>query len=72
MEKHNESIPCCICGGGIEVDKRSGWNQGHNAWPVVADGRCCDDCNANVVIPERIKRAENMEKKDSSLDSVFE
>ena len=26
---------------------------GHNARPVM-NGRCCDDCNMNVVLPARI------------------
>jgi len=28
---------------------------GHNAQPLN-DGRCCDICNTQFVIPERIKR----------------
>lgn len=28
---------------------------GNNAYPIN-DGRCCDDCNALVVIPARIRR----------------
>ena len=41
---------CCICGKEFE-----GW--GNNLWPVNndPDARCCDECNYNVVIPERIK-----------------
>ena len=27
---------------------------GNNAYPIN-DGRCCDSCNLNVVIPARIK-----------------
>lgn len=54
-----DTLTCCICGGQIEIDKRSGWNQGHNAWPVVEEGRCCGNCNASVVIPERIERAKS-------------
>ena len=37
---------CCICGCDIE-------DYGNNAFPV-ADGLCCDKCNAMVVIPARI------------------
>ena len=29
------------------------WVEGHNAEPIN-DGRCCDNCNTNVVIPKRI------------------
>ena len=29
------------------------WYHGNNALPV-ADGKCCDNCNKSVVIPERM------------------
>ena len=37
---------CCIC-------KEEITGYGNNPAPV-AEGRCCDSCNATVVIPERI------------------
>jgi hypothetical protein len=42
---------CSICGTSFT-------RGGHNPWPIVKDPdkRCCDDCNAKVVVPERIKR----------------
>ena len=51
---------CCICGGWFE-----GW--GNNPWPAVKnpDAMCCDRCNAEVVIPARIKR---MMEKDSGTE----
>ena len=39
---------CSICNNKIDG------KFGHNAEPVN-DGRCCNDCNSNVVIPTRIK-----------------
>lgn len=39
---------CVICGKEYE-------GYGNNAEPV-ADGKCCDECNWTVVIPERIKQ----------------
>lgn len=45
---------CCICGKEIK-------GYGNNAWPIDR-GRCCDDCNSNYVIPERIRQ---LFKKDS-------
>jgi len=47
-------MKCSICGKEFE-----GW--GNNAWPVN-DGTCCDECNANVVIPMRLAdlRAQNV------------
>lgn len=41
-------MKCCICGKEFE-------GFGNNANPVM-DGICCDDCNANVVIPARLTR----------------
>ncbi len=50
---------CDICGNPIDIhyDKKGEayWTEGHNARPVV-NGRCCDRCNAEVVIPARIKK----------------
>ena len=43
---------CCICGGDIEV--HGTWTKGHNAQPA-ADGRCCDACNWDVVMPMRME-----------------
>jgi hypothetical protein len=45
-------IKCCICKHPIPLNGT--WAFGNNAWPVVASGRCCDDCNAQVVLPARI------------------
>ena len=52
---------CSICDGHIEpLRNDSGevvWEGSNNALPVQ-DGRCCDNCNATVVIPARIARME--------------
>ena len=29
------------------------WDQGNNAQPID-DGRCCNECNATIVIPARL------------------
>jgi len=51
-------VKCSICGGYIEPmrnkDGEVVWEYGNNAQPIN-DGRCCDDCNWSVVIPERFK-----------------
>ena len=44
-------MQCSICKE--EIPSREGWDQGNNAEPVN-DGRCCDDCDWNVVIPARL------------------
>jgi len=38
---------CSICG-----EKYYGW--GNNAWPVN-EGRCCNECNSDSVIPARLR-----------------
>ena len=45
----NMEFKCCICG-----KVHTGY--GNDPWPIVRDdkARCCDDCNNNRVIPERI------------------
>jgi len=41
---------CCICGKQIE-------GYGNNAYPYGCEGndRCCDSCNIEKVIPERLR-----------------
>lgn len=39
---------CVLCGDGITIDA-NGWGGGHNAAPL-AKGRCCDECNVQVII----------------------
>lgn len=45
--KNDERHACCICGKKIE-------GHGNNPFPVKTEGRCCDDCNFNAVIPARM------------------
>lgn len=49
-------MKCSICGKEIEKKQHNGkifWDKGHNAEPIN-NGRCCDKCNENVVIPTRL------------------
>ena len=46
-------MKCSICGKNIEV--KGTWKEGNNAWPVN-NGRCCDKCNSDIVLPTRIAR----------------
>jgi len=55
-------MECCICHGEIDIHYHpetgeAVWDQGHNALPI-ADGRCCDDCNQEHVLPRRKERIE--------------
>ena len=43
-----QKIKCCLCGETINA------NASNNALPLK-DGRCCDACNWNKVIPVRLK-----------------
>ena len=43
-------MKCDLCGHPIMPDPISGWDQGHNAWPLLEGGRCCDSCNSAVVL----------------------
>lgn len=45
-----KKFTCCICGKEAE-------GYGNNPEPVQPydSGKCCDDCNRDVVIPKRIE-----------------
>jgi len=45
-------MDCVICENVIEPNA-NGWDKGNNAWPVK-QGKCCDTCDENVVIPRRM------------------
>ncbi len=49
---------CCICGKEVE-------EYGNNPWPVKEEGRCCNRCNLDKVLPARISliRKENKENE---------
>lgn len=76
LEKYEKPIDahtCCFCGKHIE-------GYSNNAQPVK-DGACCDECNASIVIPARLKDAYGLaedvsynasEEKDSLLNYMFE
>src|SRR5262249_44312059 len=50
MSIETEENLCSICGA-VLPERRPGIN---DAWPVSA-GKCCDACNAIVVVPARIE-----------------
>lgn len=47
---------CCICGKVFE-------GYGNNPWPVRENGKCCDNCNLEVVVPVRISQLKTNEEK---------
>ena len=48
-----KQLICSICEEPIPTTWY-GWSEGNNAQPIN-DGRCCDNCDATVVIPKRIE-----------------
>ena len=44
---------CIICTDEIQIQPVSGWDKGHNPYPIKDKGRCCDDCNSTIVVPAR-------------------
>jgi len=55
------SMNCVICSEPIKplLDPTTGavvWEHGNNAEPIK-EGRCCDDCNRDKVIPRRFEDA---------------
>ena len=60
----NDFKKCSICGKYF-----SGY--GHNPSPFCSTGdRCCDECNNDVVIPHRIRRAIQMREQERRMDSL--
>lgn len=43
---------CCIC-------SKQFTEYGNDPWPVKDEGQCCNACNWNIVLPQRIKNLKN-------------
>ena len=52
-----QTFKCCICGHDF-------MGHGNNPRPYKDSGICCNLCHELFVVPERIKLAEEYEKKD--------
>lgn len=52
-------MKCCLCGK--EIEKLGNW-EGNNAEPLK-EGRCCDACNMDKVIPARLRDYTKVMKK---------
>ncbi len=48
MHKNTYRMECVICNDPV-------YGYGNNPYPVAEEGSCCDDCNFEYVIPERLK-----------------
>tara|TARA_Y100000296_G_C4931218_1_gene136726 strand:- start:71 stop:253 length:183 start_codon:yes stop_codon:yes gene_type:complete len=60
MRTKEKKTRCSICGGLIH--NIIGGIIGNNAKPIN-DGRCCDECNNNIVLPRRLTDLANKEVK---------
>ena len=58
-------MDCCICGEPITKEV-SGWDGGHNAYPLM-EGRCCVTCNDTLVIQARLKQMGYSRKQAGAL-----
>ena len=54
-------MKCSICGNEIEINI-NGWYAGNNAQPINS-GRCCDECDVNVVLPKRLQLFEQKDEE---------
>lgn len=59
-------MKCCLCDGEVEVQS-NGWCHGHNAEPLVKNGRCCETCNSSKVIPARLLQMVILERNKDGL-----
>ncbi len=66
---------CCICNGLIkplmsnDIPPEIIWDKGHNAEPVK-DGQCCDRCNFEKVLPERLKHLHHQRVVNERLREI--
>lgn len=56
-DSNDKWFTCCFCG---KLCK----GYGNNPAPLKDEGRCCDDCNASIVVPERIKLLSKMHENE--------
>lgn len=62
MRDSKNKRECVICG-------REFSGYGNNPWPVMQTGKCCDECNFDVVLPARMAgNTRKVKTKDSLKD----
>lgn len=63
MEKKEKDVRrCCFCGKPLVGDDRFG----NNPEPLMDHGRCCNACNADLVIPARIAALHALRAKEKN------
>lgn len=63
LMKDSKKNECVICG-------REFAGYGNNPWPVAKSGKCCDDCNYDVVLPARLAGNSRKVKQRDSLKDI--
>ena len=70
---YEEVLNCELCPRDIDIHRdttgKAYWNQGHNAEPL-AEGRCCDICNATKVIPARLEAMRRADRRERRLETL--
>lgn len=62
MMRDSKKNECVICG-----KEFAGY--GNNPWPVAKEGKCCDECNFDVVLPARLAgNSRKVQQRDSLRD----
>lgn len=62
LMKDSKKNECVICG-----KEFAGY--GNNPWPVAKTGKCCDECNFDVVLPARLAgTSRKIQQRDSLKD----
>ena len=64
-EKTMTYVECVLCNDPIKPNA-IGWDGGHNADPL-AEGRCCDRCNGDVITARMMEHAT---RRDEGEDNV--
>ena len=54
--KGKTTMKCVLCKQEIRKDPLTQWDQGNNAEPL-AEGRCCDNCNHDVLAAQILNAA---------------
>lgn len=57
----SSKLKCSICGKEI-IPNAIGWKLGNNSFPIN-EGRCCDECKLNIVLPRRMLDIHNTRKE---------
>ena len=63
LMNQNRANECCICG-------KTFTGYGNNPWPVMSNGKCCDSCNFEVVLPARLTGNSKKKKVKDSVDDL--